>query len=168
MPQAHPTLQGEHFRALELWNFDNSATERLKRLSINEISNDSHLTHLLHGHEVPDSDGVIPRHCCHLLPNSLHRERRNGVLVRAHEGAVVPGLYIQVAQVPSRGCAQDFVAVWTDADRSHRRLVLWGKTQQSAHSPRKGAAAPGAQLQTQIHVWERSAHGSEHPARPQD
>lgn len=50
----------------------------------------------------------------------------------AHQGAVAPGLDVQVAQAPGCGRAQDFVAIRADADRAHRRFVLWGRTQQSA------------------------------------
>lgn len=72
--------------------------------------------------------------------------------MRAHEGVIVLGLDIQVSQIPSSGCAQDFAAVPADANRTHWSLMLWGKTQESANPPGKSTAAAGAQLPNQIHI----------------
>lgn len=108
-------------------------TETRETLNKHETPPASCLTHLLHGGEVPHSDGVVLGHCCYQLPPPLHRESQHRVLVRAHQGVVVPGLDIQVAQIPSSCRGQDFVAVWADADRTHWSLMLWGKTQESTN-----------------------------------
>lgn len=61
--------------------------------------------------------------------------------MRAHEGVGVPGLEIQVAQVPSSRRAQDSAAIRADAHTAYWSLLLWGETQESATPPGKGAGA---------------------------
>lgn len=108
------------------WTRDSTGTPTLSQSPIQIVHGD--ITNLLHRLQIPDTNGVILRDGHKVVLEPLHGEPQHTVQVGAHDRAVVSGLDVQAAHIPSGGRAQNLQVIWADANGDHWVVVLWRKT----------------------------------------